>query len=596
MLRHRWRAMSITTKIGLVLLFVFAALTGGAWLVLQTSVQSQFERQELAEHERDRARVEANLSAIGEAMRGRVLDYARWDDSYKYFRGEYPGFIESNFSSPDWLTNYGADLAILLNDRGQMLWSRHTTPAGERDGDLGLSRTLFAQVGALTGDAYLTGAVTTASGPLIFTAARATQTDGSGRPTGYVILARRLRAETLAQQTQLDIEFTDAAPAANFWRSQDGLHSLIALKDARGDAIAGGVIARSAPTMSRLGAQSVAITTALLAFVFAAGLCAVWFSLQRVVISRVQLLERHLRSQTDAVAPMSASSGNDEIAHLIGAYNEFTKRIAEADARARAAMLEQEAAAAANRMKSDFLANISYELRTPLNDVIGYADLIQEDLNDRGDVSANADLERISSAARNMMSLLTELLDLSRIEADRLEIVAEPFETEEALLCAIAASKASLKAHTANLKVYAISNLGQAVTDQNRVRQCLLNMLMHASRRSQGGGLSLRADRIARSNGDLLRFEIVDSGASLTDAQLAGLFEPFLREDDERLSGARLGLAVTRRLAQLLRGRFEVYRRTVGCAYVLTIPANYGESQKPADSETRLVQRPAFAA
>lgn len=590
--------MSITQKIGAVLLIVFAALTGGAWLVLQASVQSRFTQQELAAHELDRARVEANLAAVADAMRGRVLDYARWDDTHRFFHGDLPGYIHGNFSAPDWLSTYGADLAILLNDRGEPLWSRQITAAGEVDGDAGVARAIFLQVGGLAGDASLTGAVWSQEfGPMIFAAARATRTDGAGRPIGYVILARRLDTEALARQTQLDIQVTAETPENGFWRSAEGLHSVIPLTTARGQTHVGGVIARSAPTISHLGAQTVAITTALLAFVFAAGLCALWFSLRRVVIGRIEAMERHFRAQSDAVAPMQSQSGDDEISRLVEAYNAFTLRITEADARTRAALLDREAAAAANRMKSDFLANISYELRTPLNDVLGYADLIQEDLNDRGDHTADNDLSRITSAARNMMSLLVELLDLSRIEAERLEIVAEAFEAEEAMLSAVSASKASAEAHSAALKVYATRDLGQAVTDQNRLRQCLVNILTHASRRSQRGGLSLRADRIARSSGDLLRFEVADSGAPLSDAQIAGLFEPFLREDDERLSGARLGLAVTRKLAQLLGGSFEVYRRSVGCAYVLTIPANFGDELKPAaNADARLKQRPAFAA
>ncbi len=590
--------MSITKKIGAVLLIVFAALMCGAWLVLQTSVQSRFEQQALAAHELDRARVEANLTVVAEAMRSRVLDYARWDDTYRYFQGAYPGYVDDNFSAPGWLSSYGADLAILLDNQGRPLWSRQVTDTGETSADADVSRAIYMQARGLTGDASWTGAIwTEAAGPMIFAAARATRTDGSGQPLGYVIIARRLDTGALAQQTQLDIQFTAEPQPHSFWRGDDGLHSLIPLTSARGQTYVGGVIARSGPAISQLGAQTVIITTVLLAFILAIGLCALWLALRHVVIGRLESMERHFHAQRDAIAPMTAENNGDEISRLIEAYNEFTRRIAEADARARAALLEGEAAAASNRMKSDFLANISYELRTPLNDVLGYADLIREDLHDRGDTKADSDIARITSAARNMMSLLVELLDLSRIEAERLEIVAEPFEAEETMLSAVAAVKSSAEAHNATLKVYATSDLGPACTDQNRVRQCLVNILTHASRRSQGGGLSLRADRIARNSGDLLRFEIADSGHTLTDAQIAGLFEPFLREDDERLSGARLGLAVTRKLAQLLGGSFEVYRRTIGCAYVLTIPANFGDELRPAiTTEGRLKQKPAFAA
>src|SRR5690606_21140474 len=123
---------------------------------------------------------------------------------------------------------------------------------------------------------------------------------------------------------------------------------------------------------------------------------------------------------------------------LTAAYNELTRRLGMADARMREALLQSAAADSANRMKSDFLANISYELRTPLNDVIGYADLIDEELADRGDTKARPDLQRITSAARNMLSLLSELLDLSRIEAGGFELAPESFEVEEVFQSAAA--------------------------------------------------------------------------------------------------------------------------------------------------------------
>ena len=588
--------MSITSKVAAVLLIVFAALTGGAWLVLQTSVQPRFEQQEADAHELDRSRVEANLEAIVADLRTRVIDYARWDDTYRYMLGENPRYIDRNFRDPDWLSTYGADLALFFDDRGALLWSRQTGPNGITEADAELARVVFRQIRGHRGLDALGGAVWSEdAGPMMFAAARATDTDGAMAPHGYVVFGRRLDTGALSQQTQLDLQFLASADGERAWSPRTHRHSLIPLLSARGDEV-GGVVARSERRVSALGAQTVYVTVGFLAFVFAGALCALWLLLRRVVVARLENMERHFQAQADILEPLPLDGGQDEISKLAAAYNAIVDRIAEADARASQATHESEAAAAANRMKSDFLANISYELRTPLNDVIGYAGLIQEDLHDRGDTNADADLARITGAANGMMSLLGELLDLSRIEAERLEIVAEPFDAEEAFLSAAAAAKPSAKAHNASLKVYAVTNLGQANTDQNRLRQCLVNVLTHASRRSQNGGLSMRADRIVRKAGDLLRFEIADSGPTLTDAQLAGLFEPFLREDDERLSGARLGLAVTRRLAELLGGSFEVHKRTTGCAYVLTVPARYGDQWTPQDTETRLTQRPAFAA
>lgn len=585
--------MSITSKIAAALLITFAALVGAAWLILQTSVRPSFERQEMAAHELNRARVEANLAAVADGMRARVLDYARWDDSYRFFQGRNSTYISTNFISPHWLRDYGADLAIFLDNEGRPLWSRQRNGDTTTSAQAGVISAAFTQVRVLDGVGALTGTLwTDAPSPIIFAAARATRSDGTGTPIGYVIYGRYLDPTVLAQQTQLDVEITTKAGAARTWTRGDHLYSLIPLTDAHGDTIIGGVVAHSDRTFAALGASSIEIATTLLAFVFAAALFAVWFSLRHVVVARLQRMERHFSAQADTATPIAPDHGNDEIAGLTAAYNALAERVAQADARTRAAILEREAAAAANRMKSDFLANISYELRTPLNDVIGYADLIGEDLADRGDTSAEPDLNRITDAARNMLSMLTELLDLSRIEADRLEINAESFEVEEVFLSAAAAARSSALGHNADLRVVAPHNLGQATTDQNRLRQCILNTLTHASRRSHGGAFSFRA---ARTH-DTLSFEIHDCGRALTPAQMSGLFEPFLREDDERLSGARLGLAVTRKLAELMGGSFEVSQLDTGCRYVLTVPAYIDANRIVVHDDTPLARSQRAAA
>ncbi|MBC7769714.1 MAG: hypothetical protein H7124_13115 [Phycisphaerales bacterium] len=571
--------MSITAKTGAVLLIVFAALLGGAWAILEQSVRPSFEQQEAGAHELDRTRVEANLHAISAELRGRAMDYAQWDDTYRFLSGAYPGYIRDNFADADWLTDYGADLAIFFNARGEAVWSRQWTPGGLTSADTELTEAVLTQIHSAHIGQWTEGAVWSSAGPLAFAAARATRTDGSGVSPGYVVIGRRLNTGALSKQTQLDLTFAPArpgaaAPSARTWRTSSHLNSLIPLSTADGRLI-GDVTARSDRTISALGSETVGAAMALLAIVFAASFCVLWIVLRHVVIARVQRMERHFRAQSETVQPMEADDSDDEIGHLAQAYNEFVRRLAEADARARTAMLERESAAAANRMKSDFLANISYEMRTPLNDVIGYADLIEEELSDRGDTSVQGDLQRITGAARNMLSLITELLDLSRIEADRLEIVAEAFEVEEIFLSAAAGARSSARAHEAELNVIPPADLGQALTDQNRLRQCLVNVLTHASRRSSGRSLSLQAERRSTDAGEMLHFLVTDSGPPLNDAQIDGLFEPFLREDDERLSGARLGLAVTRKLAALMGGCFDVQSSTHdGCTYALTIPAD----------------------
>ena len=571
--------MSITRKTGAVLLIVFVALLGGAWMILNLAVRPSFERQDFAAHNLDRARVEANLSAQADDLRTRVTDYAKWDDTHAFLSGANPSYIEENFTDPNWLSDYGADLAVFFDDDGQTLWSRQWSPGGSMDALKVLRDRLYARLREAPPSATIQGALWTQSmGPILYVAMPSTGSNGTAAPRGLVVFGRRIDSGALSHQTQLRLEFVRAESESaafddSISETPSELRSAIPLREPDGD-IVGAVIASSDRAISKVGAQTLGFALFLDALSIASALLALWFLLRRVVIDRIEKIERHLKAQTDTIQPMPPDREGDEIAHLIDAYNQAAQRLGEANARAREAVLAQQAEAEANRMKSDFLANISYELRTPLNDVIGYADLIDEDLSDRGDTGYRDDLRRITGAARGMLSLLTELLDLSRIESDNLELAPETFDAEEVFLSAAAAVRTSANAHGASFIVHSPPNLGIAHTDQGRLRQCLVNVLTHAARRSHGSSFSLRAQRAPSPKGDVLRFEVRDLGPALTPAQVEGLFEPFLREDDQRLSGARLGLAVTRKLITLMGGAIEVKCcQGKGCAYVLTAPA-----------------------
>jgi len=591
--------MSIASKTATVLLIVFAALFGGTWFILEIAVRPTFERQDIATHQLDRARVEATLAALTDDLRTRVVDYATWDETYSFINGDYPDYVADNFADTDWLRSYGVDLAIYFDDSGRTLWSKQITEEGAVDAMPAIRAEILSAAREMPDQALVEGALWTASlGPIMYVATRATRTDGQGPPRGYVVFGRRIDADRLEAQTQLGLEVLRPGQQmsrfeAGIEQGPDYLRSLIPLHAPNGE-VAGGVVARSGRHVSAIGANAIVIALLSAAAVIAAVISALWFLVRRALIKRIARIEQHFNAQSGSITPLPADAGGDAIAKLTEAYNDLTHRLGEADQRAREALLERESAAAANRMKSDFLANISFELRTPLNDVIGYADLIDEDLADRGDTSARNDLHRITTAARNMLALITELLDLSRIEADRLELAVEAFDVEEVYLSAAAAARPSALAHNAVLTVIAPTDLGSARTDQGRLRQCLLNVLTHATRRSQGGTLTLRAERQHVDTLDMLHFEITDCGPSLNEAQIAGLSEPFLREDDERLSGARLGIAVTRKLLELLGGSFEVTANEGrGCTYVLNVPASLHEQRKLQRGGRRRLDPPA---
>ena len=237
----------------------------------------------------------------------------------------------------------------------------------------------------------------------------------------------------------------------------------------------------------------------------------------------------------------------------------------------------REAAENANLRKSEFLANMSHELRTPLNAIIGYSELLHEDAEDSGNASQMRDLDRIRFAGKHLLSLINEVLDLSKIEAGRMEAVANAFEPV-GFVDAIAASVAPL-AEKSNTRLIWNGAPSQALvdTDETKLRQCLYNLLSNACKFTRDGEVELSFERSKRRGVDTLVFKVRDTGIGMSGEQLAGLFQPFAQANasiSREFGGTGLGLALTRRLAQLLGGDVEVASELGnGSTFTLHVPA-----------------------
>jgi signal transduction histidine kinase len=240
-------------------------------------------------------------------------------------------------------------------------------------------------------------------------------------------------------------------------------------------------------------------------------------------------------------------------------------------ARARAA------AEQASSAKSQFLASMSHELRTPLNAIIGYGELLQESARERGDDEAVADLARVLAAAQRLLHLINDVLDLSRIEAGRMEASAAPFAVAAMIEDAVTTVGPAALAHGNRLVIDAAPDLGEAVTDRFRLGQGLLNLLANAAKFTRDGKITVTARRETRRGGDWIVIAVADTGAGIAPEALAQLFQPFTQADATVASahgGTGLGLAITRRLARLLGG--DVTAASVqgaGATFTLAVPA-----------------------
>ena len=225
-------------------------------------------------------------------------------------------------------------------------------------------------------------------------------------------------------------------------------------------------------------------------------------------------------------------------------------------------------AEAANRAKSQFLANMSHELRTPLNAILGYAELVREEAEDRGLSEFTPDLSKIASAGRHLLTLINDVLDLSKIEAGKIELVVAPFPVRR-VVEEVRATVEPLVARRNNTLTVRCDDAVSMHSDETRIRQVLFNLLSNASKFTERGTIALEVAR----TGDQVVFTVSDTGIGMTAEQQGKLFEAFVQADasiTSKYGGTGLGLAISRRLCRLMGGDVAV-RSELGRGTTFTV-------------------------
>jgi signal transduction histidine kinase len=280
---------------------------------------------------------------------------------------------------------------------------------------------------------------------------------------------------------------------------------------------------------------------------------------------------------------------------MIGWLGEFVRRVqGQADnlARERAALRAEIAererveqalqrakadAEAASRAKSTFLANMSHELRTPLTTIIGYCELIQHLSEQPGYDSLHADLDRIGAAGQHLLTLISDVLDLSKIEAGKMSLELEQFGLP-GLAHEIAAAVHPLVTRQGNsLQVECAEDSGSIYADRTKVRQILLNLLSNAAKFTTRGHITLAVTRESGAGPEWVCFAVADTGIGIAPEYLPQLFEPFTQADTTRTrehSGTGLGLALSQRFCQLMGGAITVVSTPgAGSTFTVRLPA-----------------------
>jgi adenylate cyclase len=238
----------------------------------------------------------------------------------------------------------------------------------------------------------------------------------------------------------------------------------------------------------------------------------------------------------------------------------------------------RDAATEATVAKSRFLANMSHELRTPMNAVIGITEMLMEEAEDSSNRQALEPLERILRAGKHLLQLINEILDLSKIEAGKLELNYEPIAVA-ALVDDVVGEAQSLAAKNSNkLVVECASDIGTIRSDPMRLRQIMLNLLSNACKFTDHGSVTLAVDRRGESGDDWISIRVADTGIGMTNEQLGKLFQEFSQADSSttrKYGGTGLGLAISDRLCRMMGGAIDVKSEPGrGTTFSVRLPAD----------------------
>ena len=314
------------------------------------------------------------------------------------------------------------------------------------------------------------------------------------------------------------------------------------------------------------------------------------FANQAAVALENSLLYTHIEEQSKMRETELLRLVEERTRNLSDALIEADHARKEAERQAEIAELAMAGAKDANMAKSQFLANISHELRTPLNAIIGYSEILEEEVDTTNELAT--DLKKIKAAAKHLLVLINDILDLSKIEAGKMDLNIETFRLHNLMDDVVSTIRPLVEKHLNQLHVDCSEDAGFMRADLTRIRQILLNLLSNACKFTENGDIFISVHREPNDAGDWIIFQVRDTGIGINEEQQGRLFQPFTQADSSttrKYGGTGLGLVISRRFCQMMNGDIGVESEPgKGATFTVRLPAQVQEQETEAPASLRL--------
>ena len=299
-----------------------------------------------------------------------------------------------------------------------------------------------------------------------------------------------------------------------------------------------------------------------------------------------RILSSRLREANDVVIRELQESARELEAKVVERTAELAQRNEELMQSQRELVLARDEALAATRAKSVFLANMSHEVRTPLNAIIGYSELLQEEAQEEGLTDFATTLNRIIVAGRHLLDLINAVLDLSKIEAGKMDLHIEPITITELVDNVVSVVRPLVEKNGNQLRVFCPDDIGVMRADLMKLRQSLFNLLSNASKFTREGAITLAVAREMVDAVEWVNFAVSDTGIGMTPEQMGRLFQEFQQADTTThrdYGGTGLGLALSRRFCRLMGGDITVESEFGrGSIFTIHLPAEVVSPKPPS--------------